>query len=37
MARVTELLSGLLEGVPADLKPGDLYTNEFIDPTIGFD
>ena len=36
MERFVELLKGVLEGVPEDIQATDLYTNEFIDPSIGF-
>lgn len=37
MADVVTLLKDILDGIPADLEPAAVYTNEFIDPTIGFD
>lgn len=36
MERVVQLLKDILEGVPQDIKASDIYTNEFIDPSIGF-
>lgn len=36
MAEVVELLKSVLDDVPADLGAETLYTNEFIDPGIGF-
>lgn len=36
MERFVLLLKDVLEGVPDDLEATDLYTNEFIDPSIGF-
>ena len=36
MERVTQLLKDVLEGVPQDIEASDIYTNEFIDPSIGF-
>ena len=36
MERVVQLLKDVLEGVPQDIKASDIYTNEFIDPSIGF-
>ena len=36
MERVVQLLKDILEGVPQDIEASDIYTNEFIDPSIGF-
>ncbi len=36
MQRVVQLLKDVLEGVPQDIEATDIYTNEFIDPSIGF-
>ncbi len=36
MERVTQLLKDVLQGVPQDIEASDIYTNEFIDPSIGF-
>jgi len=36
MAIVFEQLVTVFDGVPAELGATDLYTNDFIDPTIGF-
>ena len=36
MERVVQLLKDVVDGVPEDLEATDLYTNEFIDPSIGF-
>ena len=36
MERFVQLLKDVLEGVPDDIEATDLYTNEFIDPSIGF-
>jgi hypothetical protein len=36
MAEVVELLEGVLDDLPSDLAPEDLYTNQFIDESIGF-
>lgn len=36
MERVVQLLKDVLEGVPQDVEASDIYTNEFIDPSIGF-
>lgn len=36
MERFVQLLKDVLEGVPDDIEASDLYTNEFIDPSIGF-
>ena len=36
MERVVALLKDVLDGAPQDLEASDIYTNEFIDPSIGF-
>ncbi|MEO1062889.1 MAG: ABC transporter substrate-binding protein [Actinomycetota bacterium] len=36
VATFVELLAPLLDSAPADLDPTSLYTNDFIDPSIGF-
>ena len=36
MERVVQLLKDVLDGVPQDIEASDIYTNEFIDPSIGF-
>ena len=36
MERVTQLLKDVLQGVPQDIEASEIYTNEFIDPSIGF-
>jgi len=36
MERIVQLLKDVLEGVPDDIEATDIYTNEFIDPSIGF-
>ena len=36
MERIVELLKNVLDGVPQDIEASDIYTNEFIDPSIGF-
>ncbi|MCY4423251.1 MAG: hypothetical protein OXC06_09285 [Acidimicrobiaceae bacterium] len=36
MERFVQLLKDVLDGVPEDIEATDLYTNEFIDPSIGF-
>ena len=36
MERVVQLLKDILQGVPQDIEASDIYTNEFIDPSIGF-
>lgn len=36
MERMVELLKGVLTGVPDDLSADEVYTNRFIDPSIGF-
>lgn len=36
MERFVQLLKDVLDGVPEDIQATDLYTNEFIDPSIGF-
>ena len=36
MSRVVDLLKDVFDGIPADLEATDLYTNEFIDESIGF-
>ncbi len=36
MANVVALLKDVLEGIPDELQAEDIYTNEFIDSSIGF-
>jgi hypothetical protein len=36
MERFVQLLKDVLEGVSQDIEATDIYTNEFIDPSIGF-
>ncbi|MCE2512449.1 MAG: ABC transporter substrate-binding protein [Acidimicrobiia bacterium] len=36
MEGIVQLLKDVLEGVPQDIEASDIYTNEFIDPSIGF-
>lgn len=36
MERIVQLLKDVLDDVPQDLEATDLYTHEFIDPSIGF-
>ena len=36
MERGVQLLKDILVVVPQDIEASDIYTNEFIDPTIGF-
>ena len=36
MERIVGLLKDVLVGAPQDIEASDIYTNEFIDPSIGF-
>ena len=36
VAMMVELLKDVLADIPAELEPSDIYTNDFIDPAIGF-
>ena len=36
VAMMVELLKDVLADIPAELEPSDIYTNDFIDPALGF-